>query len=116
MRIEFIATVVIGLSVIVGGRALLAELAQPQLAGIASLVLFALSVAQGLVLVRSLGQAGELARLVASRDITGFIAVLFAIVAVLTRASWSIGATITAVEFVLVLECMRLYTQPQDVA
>lgn len=103
---ELVSTVVIALCVIVGGRAVLATCAL--FAGPASMLLFVLALVQGAALVRSVRRKTPVARIEASRNITALVAELFAIVAVLTQASWSVGATIAAVEFALILEVMRL--------
>jgi hypothetical protein len=107
-NIEIASTVCIGLCVMFGGRAILATLSQ--FAGIASFMLFLIACVQGFRLTRSLKKKDEVARLAASRDITALIAALFSIIAVLARPSWSIGATIAAVEFVIVLEVLRIVT------
>jgi amino acid transporter len=107
-NIEILSTVCIGLCVMFGGRAILATLTQ--FAGIASFLLFLIACVQGWRLVQTLKKKDEVARLAASRDITALAAALFAIIAVLVKASWSIGATIASVEFVIVLEVMRIVT------
>jgi len=91
-----------------GGRAILMTLTH--FAEIACLMLFAIACVQGLRLVRSLREREADSRLAASRDMTAMLAALFAVVAVAAHPSWSIGATIAAVEFALVLELMRLVT------
>ena len=107
-RVEVISTCIIAVCIMFGGRAILATLAH--FSGVASMLLFVIAFVQGAALVRSLRTKNEVARLAASRDITALLAILFAIVAVLSRASWSIGTTIIAVEFTLVLEIMRMLT------
>jgi len=107
-NIEIFSTAIIAICVMFGGRAILATLTQ--FSGIASFVLFCIACFQAVRLLRTLKQRDEVARLAASRDIAAFLAALFAIVAVLVRASWSIGTTIATVEFVLILEIMRIIT------
>jgi hypothetical protein len=107
-NIELFATLSIAISLMFGGRAILMTLTR--YADVASLMLFAIACVAGLRLVRAIRERDDASRLAASRDMTAMLAALFAVVAVAAHPSWSIGATIAAAEFALVLEIMRLIT------
>jgi hypothetical protein len=100
--IELASVVVIAACVLLFGWALLENLAR--LGTAAAIALAVLAVVQVVALRRNAAQGAATSTLRASRDVAFVAAIVLALVEVLTRQRWAIGATIAAVEFGLVLE------------
>ena len=101
--IELASVVVIAACVLLFGWALLQNLARLGTAAVIALAV--LAVVQVVALRRNAAQGAATSTLRASRDASPFVAaIVLALVEVLTRQRWAIGATIAAVEFGLVLE------------
>lgn len=107
-RIETISVVLIAVAVLVGGRQLLGSLVQHQVA--AAIVLVVLLVAQFLALRRNYAAGGPAVRIRATRDVAFLVAVLLALILVASPQRWSIGATIAAVEFGLILDILTRFS------
>jgi hypothetical protein len=100
--IEMASVVVIAACVLLFGWALLQNLAR--LGTPAAIALGVLAVVQIIALRRNAAQGAATGPLRASRDVAFVAAIVLALVEVLTRQRWAIGATIAAVEFGLMLE------------
>jgi hypothetical protein len=102
--IEAIFVGIIALAVLIGGRGLLVEIAQFRLAAAIALVLIALAVLRNLG--RNLAPRTPLGRFRSTRDVAFVAAIIAALAFVLSPARWSLGASIAALEFALVLELL----------
>ncbi len=112
---EVLFLAIIGGVMLFGGPALLAELARFR--GPASLALGLVGIALLFEMRRSLALGGPTARLRVSRDVAFVTALLAAIAFVLFPARWSIGTSIAAFEFGIVLELFgRLVPAPPPAA
>ena len=94
--------VVIMLAILVGGRSWILDVAQFH--GIAVGVLGTIALFVVYAFRRSFLAGGPLARLHATRDAAFLAALAAAIAFVLWPARWSLGATIAAAEFALIVE------------
>ena len=94
--------VLIGVAVMLGGGALLAELSRLRPSAVIGLVVVGVALLAGLT--RGLALRGPAARLRVSRDVAFVASVISAIAFVASPARWSLGASIAAFEFGIVLE------------
>jgi hypothetical protein len=107
-RIETISVVLIALAVLTGGRYLLGALVLHHVA--ATLVLVVLLIVQFLALRRNYAQDGSSVHIRATRDVAFLVTILLALALVASPQRWSIGATIAALEFGLVLDLLARFT------
>ncbi len=113
--VEAVFIAVIMLAVLIGGRSWLVDIMQFHGVAIAALGIVALVVIYAFR--RSYLRGGPLVRLSATRDAAFLAGIGSAIAFVASPARWSLGATIVAIEFALIVELMaRLVPPPVSVA
>jgi hypothetical protein len=105
--VEAAFLVAIMLAILVGGRSWILDVAQFH--GIAVGVLGIIAVFVVYAFRRSFLAGGPLARLHATRDAAFLAALAAAIAFVLSPARWSLGATIAAAEFALIVELLSRF-------
>ena len=110
-EIAFIA--VMAIVVLVGGRALLVEIASFH--GLAASALGAIALFVIYAFRRNYLAGGPLARVHAARDTAFLAAIAAAIAFVLVPQRWSLGATVVALEIALVVELMVRLVEPRSV-
>ncbi len=101
---------VIMLAVLIGGRSWLVDIAQFHGVAIAALGIVALVVVYAFR--RNYLRGGPLVRLSATRDAAFLAGIGSAIAFVASPARWSLGATIVAIEFALIVELMARFVPP----
>jgi hypothetical protein len=106
--IETAAVILIALVILVFGRQLLLNISQFH--GVAAIVLGALGVLQLATIRTRYAEGGQLARIRATRDVIFVVAIGMAIAFVLSPQRWSLEATVTALEFGLVVELFARFT------
>jgi hypothetical protein len=99
---------VIMLAVLIGGRSWIVDVAQFH--GVAIVVLGIIGVFLIYAFRRSFLIGGPLARLSATRDAAFLAAIASAIAFIASPARWSLGATVVAIEFALIVELMARFT------
>ena len=110
---EVASIAAIMLVLLLGGRAWIVDVAQFH--GIAVSVLVLIGVVIVYAFRRNYLAGGPLVRMYASRDAAFLAAIISAIAFVIWPAKWSLGATISAAEFGLVIELLtRLRQAPAD--
>ncbi len=105
---------VIMVAVLFGGRSWLVDVSQFH--GIAIAVLGAIALVVVYAFRSNYLRGGPTARLHATRDAAFLAAVASAIAFVAAPARWSLGATVAAVEFALVVELMTRFVPPPPIA
>ena len=111
VEIGFIA--VMALAVLVGGRALLVQVATFH--AVAASALGAIAIFVIYAFRRNYLAGGPLARVHAARDTAFLAAIAGAIAFVIVPQRWSLGATVVALEIALVLELMVRLVEPNSV-
>jgi hypothetical protein len=106
--LEAIFILAIMLAVLIGGRSWIVDVAQFH--GVAIVVLGTIGVFLIYAFRRSFLAGGPLARLSATRDAAFLAAIASAIAFIASPARWSLGATVVAVEFALIVELMSRFT------
>lgn len=101
---EAVFIAAIAFAILVGGRSLLAEIAQFRGPAAAALLLIAAALSFGLR--RNAAPRAPAARLRATRDATFLVAILAALAFVYAPARWASGASVAALEFALALELL----------
>jgi hypothetical protein len=108
--VEAVFIALIMLAVLIGGRSWLVDIMQFHGVAIAALGIVALVVVYAFR--RSYLRGGPLVRLSATRDAAFLAGIGSAIAFVASPARWSLGATIVAVEFALIVELMARFVPP----
>jgi len=108
--VETLSIAVMALALLVGGRALLVQIAGFH--GATITVLLAIGVALVLAFRRSFSAGGPLARLASARDAAFLAAIGAAIAFVVAPARWSLGATIVGIEIGLLARLVPPAEQP----
>jgi hypothetical protein len=106
--IEIGSLIVIALGVLIGGKNVLVEITHFPIPAVIGLAV--LGIAQVAALPRNYASGGPLARIRVSRDVAFVAAIVAAIAFVLFPARWSLGATISAVEFGLAIELLARFS------
>ncbi len=109
---ETLSIAVMALALLVGGRALLVQIAGFH--GATITVLLAIGVALVLAFRRSFSAGGPLARLASARDAAFLAAIGAAIAFVVAPARWSLGATIVGIEIGLAVELLARLVPPAE--
>ncbi len=104
----FIALIMV--AVLIGGRSWLVDIMQFHGVAIAALGIVALVVVYAFR--RNYLRGGPLVRLSATRDAAFLAGIGSAIAFVASPARWSLGATIVAIEFALIVELMARFVPP----
>jgi hypothetical protein len=111
--VEIASIVVIGLAVLLAGWPLLENLARYRVPSVA--LLLVLAGAQAFALRRNAAAGGSASRIRATRDVAFVGAILVALAFVLSPHRWAIGASVSLVEFAIVLELLaRFAPSPSD--
>jgi hypothetical protein len=108
--IETGSVILIAVAVLFGGRTLLFGISQYH--KLSLVVLAVLFVLQTVAVRRNYARGGALAQLRASRDVAFIATIILAFIVVASPARWSIGATIAAFEFALVLDILTRLSPP----
>lgn len=108
--LEAVFIIAISLAVLVGGNALLVQIAQFH--GFAISVLGVLAILVLYAFRQNFRAGGPLARLGATRDAAFLAGIAGAIAFVASPARWSLGATIVAVEIGLAVELLARLAPP----
>jgi hypothetical protein len=106
-RLEAVFLIIIGLAILVGGRALVVEIAQFH--GLAISVLGAIAIFVVYAFRQNYRAGGPLVRIQASRDTAFLAAIAAAIAFVIAPARWSLGATIVALEVGIAVELLSRF-------
>jgi len=106
-RVEGIFIVIIMLAVLVGGRSWILDIAQFH--GLAIAALGTIGVFLIYAFRRSYLAGGPLVRLHATRDAAFLAAIAAGIAFVASPARWSLGATVVATEFALIVELLSRF-------
>ncbi len=108
--IEAVFIALIMVAVLIGGRSWLVDIMQFHGVAIAALGIVALVVVYAFR--RNYLRGGPLVRLNATRDAAFLAGIGSAIAFVASPARWSLGATIVAIEFALIVELMARFVPP----
>ncbi len=108
--IEAVFIALIMVAVLIGGRSWLVDIMQFHGVAIAALGIVALVVVYAFR--RNYLRGGPLVRLSATRDAAFLAGIGSAIAFVASPARWSLGATIVAIEFALIVELMARFVPP----
>jgi hypothetical protein len=106
--VETLSVILIAVAILFGGRFLLFGIAQHH--GFSLVILAVLFVLQSAMLRRNRARGGPLAQLRATRDVAFLATTILTFLVVLSPQRWSIGATIAALEFALVLDLLGRFT------
>ena len=105
--VETIFLVVMALAILVGGRALVLQIAAFK--GLAISVLGAIAIFLIYAFRRNYLAGGPLARIHATRDTAFLAAIAAAIAFIAAPARWSLGATVVALEVAIVVELLSRF-------
>lgn len=106
--VETSSVILIAVAIVFGGRSLLFGIEQHH--GFSLVILAILFVLQTVMLRRNRARGGPLAQLRSTRDVAFLATIILAFLVVLSPQRWSVGATIAALEFALVLDILGRLT------
>jgi hypothetical protein len=106
--VETLSVILIAVAILFGGRFLLFGIAQHH--GFSLVILAVLFVLQSATVRRNRARGGPLVQLRATRDVAFLATIILTFLVVLSPQRWSIGATIAALEFALVIDILSRFT------